>query len=189
MAVQRLLQQEHWSKYRAVAFLCEGEPTLRRRPIYIRSLCSLKRLMSQTVEEESRLTFEYAASFLRPFTRPYIEFFEGAGSICYCSRDVAAASDSSWAALTFSSFPPTSPSFAGLEISGGDITGVLIKPGCHTLKGHQHRLNGATLPSQENTEELQSALQRNERANTALKVLSLVNCSKRAPQLITQMPQ
>lgn len=88
-----------------------------------------------------------------------------------------------------SSFPPTSPGFAELEISGGDITGVLIKPGRHTLKGHQHRLNGAPLPSQENTEESQSALQRNERANTALKVLSLVNCSKRAPKLIIQMPQ
>lgn len=80
-----------------------------------------------------------------------------------------------------SSFPPASPSFGELEISGGDITGVLIKPGCHTLKGHQHRLNGAPPPSQENTEESQSALRRKERANTALKVLSLVNCSKRAP--------
>lgn len=109
MAVQRLLQQEHWSKYRAVASLCEGAPTLKRQSIYIRSLCSFKRLMSQTVEEESRLTFEYAASFLRPFTRLYIQSFGGAGSICYCSRDVrdvSAALDSSWAALTFS--PPLS---------------------------------------------------------------------------------
>lgn len=60
-----------------------------------------------------------------------------------------------------SSFPPSGPSFAELELSGGDITGVLIKPGCHALKGHQHRLNGAPLPPRENTEELQSALQRN----------------------------
>lgn len=109
MAVQRLLQQEHWSKYRALAFLCGAAPTLRRRSIYIRSLCSLKRLMSQTVEEESRLTFEYAASSPSPLTRLYIEVFGGAGSICYCSRDVrdaSAALDSSWAALTFS--PPLS---------------------------------------------------------------------------------
>lgn len=91
-----------------------------------------------------------------------------------------------------SSLPWTSPSFAGSEVSGGDIAGVLIKPGCHTRKGHQHHLSGASLAPQHRdaqVEEPQSAPQRSRRANAALKVLSFVNCRKRAPQAIIQTPQ
>lgn len=63
------------------------------------------------------------------------------GRVCCCFRFQLGSLD-----ILASSFPPTSPSFAELEISGGDITGVLIKPGCHTLKGHRHRRNGAPPP-------------------------------------------
>lgn len=100
MAVQRLLQQEHWAKYRAATFLCEGEPALNRQSISIQSLCSLKHLMSQTAERESQLTFEYTAAFLRPFTRLYIEFFQSADRYVIAAhvRDISAALDSSWAA-------------------------------------------------------------------------------------------
>lgn len=181
MVVQRLSQQEPWSKYRASTFFSEiRERPLKLHSIYIHSLCPLRHSMAQKVVEESGLTFEYTPCLSILSHKPV--FWDISPDLILSSftapdRYVIAALSGTYlpfrfqpGSLTFS--PPRHSGvwvFAKLEISGGDITGVLIKLRCHSLKGyHQHHLDEDLLWRQKSeVAELPFALP----ANTALKAL------------------
>lgn len=139
--------------------------------------------MSQTAVRESELTFEYTAAFPSPFNWIYMEFFQRADRYAAAAhiRDASAALDSGWAAW----HSQTIGSFAGLEISGGDITGVLIKPGCHTRKGHQQRLHRA----ESATQVAISPGEKAEEQTQHLKCFHLLIAANDLPSQLPKMPE
>lgn len=136
MVVQRVLKQEFWSKYRAPTFFSEiREPALKLHSIYIPSLCSLRHSMLQKVADESRLTFEYTAWL--SILSLSLFFCDILPDFIFTATDryVIAALSGTYLPFRFQpgslTFSPSLHSavwvFAKLEISVGDITGVLLK--------------------------------------------------------------